>query len=62
MAYPILSKELVIGSTVYSCTFLKEIYWYGSFQVMMYSYGSHHMAKQKQDNQLEPTYSSSVRI
>ena len=28
----------------------------------MYSYGPPHMAKQKQDDQLEPTYSSSVRI
>ena len=28
----------------------------------MYSYGSPHMAKQKQDNQLEHTYSSYVRI
>ena len=28
----------------------------------MYSYGPHHMAKQKQDDQLEHTYSSSVRI
>ena len=28
----------------------------------MYSYGPLHMAKQKQDDQLEPTYSSYVRI
>ena len=28
----------------------------------MYSYGPPHMAEQKQDNQLEPTCSSSVRI
>ena len=28
----------------------------------MYSYGPPHMAKQKQDDQLEPTYSSYVRI
>ena len=28
----------------------------------MFSYGPPHMAKQKQDDQLEPTYSSSVRI
>ena len=28
----------------------------------MYSYGPPHMAKQKQDNQLEQTYSSYVRI
>ena len=29
---------------------------------VMYSYGLLHMAKQKQDNQLEHTYSSYVRI
>ena len=29
---------------------------------VMYSYGPPHMAQQKQDGQLEPTYSSSVRI
>ena len=29
---------------------------------VMYSYGPPHMAKQKQDNQLEHTYSSYVRI
>ena len=29
---------------------------------VMYSYGPPHMAKQKQDNQLEHTYSSFVRI
>ena len=28
----------------------------------MFSYGPCHMAEQKQDDQLEPTYSSSVRI
>ena len=28
----------------------------------MYSYGPPHMAKQKQDDQLEHTYSSNVRI
>ena len=28
----------------------------------MYSYGPFHMIEQKQDDQLEPTYSSSVRI
>ena len=28
----------------------------------MFTYGPPHMAEQKQDNQLEPTYSSSVRI
>ena len=28
----------------------------------MFSYGPRHMAEQKQDDQLEPTYSSSVRI
>ena len=28
----------------------------------MFSYGPLHMAEQKQDDQLEPTYSSSVRI
>ena len=28
----------------------------------MFSYGPPHMAEQKQDDQLEPTYSSSVRI
>ena len=28
----------------------------------MFSYGLPHMAEQKQGNQLEPTYSSSVRI
>ena len=28
----------------------------------MYSYGPPHMAAQKQDDQLEPTYSSSVGI
>ena len=29
---------------------------------VMYSYGPPHMAKQKQDDQLEHTYSSYVRI
>ena len=29
---------------------------------VMYSYGAPHMAKQKQDDQLERTYSSYVRI
>ena len=29
---------------------------------VMYSYGTPHMAKQKQDDQLEHTYSSYVRI
>ena len=29
---------------------------------VMFSYGPPHMAEQKQDDQLEPTYSSSVRI
>ena len=30
--------------------------------LVMYFYGPPHMAEQKQDDQLEPTYSSSVRI
>ena len=34
----------------------------GTSSKVMYSYGSPHMAKQKQDDQLEHTYSSYVRI
>ena len=34
----------------------------GMSSLVMYSYGLLHMAKQKQGNQLESTYSSSVRI
>ena len=34
----------------------------GTSSLVMYSYGPLHMAEQKQGNQLEPTYSSSVRI
>ena len=34
----------------------------GTSSLVRYSYGSLHMAGQKQDDQLEPTYSSSVRI
>ena len=34
----------------------------GTSSSVMYSYASLHMAKQKQGNQLKPTYSSSVRI
>ena len=34
----------------------------GTNSLVMYSYGPLHMAKQKQSDQLEPTYSSSVRI
>ena len=33
----------------------------GTSSLVMYSYGSLHMAKQMQDDQLKPTYSSSVR-
>ena len=35
---------------------------YWKFRLPMYSYGPPHMAKQKQDDQLEHTYSSYVRI
>ena len=34
----------------------------GTSSLVMYSNGPLHMAEQKQGNQLEPTYSSSVRI
>ena len=34
----------------------------GKSSLVMYSYGPLHMAEQKQDDQLKPTYSSSVRI
>ena len=34
----------------------------GTSSKVMYSYGSFHMAEQKQGDQLEPTYSSSVMI
>ena len=34
----------------------------GTSSLVMYSYGPQHMARQKQDDQLEHTYSSSVRI
>ena len=34
----------------------------GTSSQVMYSYGPPHMAEQKQDDKLEPTYSSSVRI
>ena len=34
----------------------------GTSSLVMNSYGPLHMAKQKQGNQLEPSYSSSVRI
>ena len=34
----------------------------GTSSQVMYSYGPPHMAKQKQDDQLEHTYSSYVRI
>ena len=34
----------------------------GMSSLMMYSYGPLHKAKQKQGDQLKPTYSSSVRI
>ena len=34
----------------------------GMTSEVMYSYGSPHMAEQKQDDQLEPTYSTSVKI
>ena len=34
----------------------------GTSSLMMYSYGPLHMAEEKQGDQLEPTYSSSVRI
>ena len=34
----------------------------GTSSLVRYSYGSLHMAEQKQSDQLEPTYSSSVRI
>ena len=34
----------------------------GTNSLMMYSYGPLHMAEQKQDDQLEHTYSSYVRI
>ena len=34
----------------------------GMSSLVMYSSGRLHMAKQKQGDQLEPTYSSSVRI
>ena len=33
-----------------------------TISLVMYSYGPPHMAEQKQDDQLEPTYNSSVRI
>ena len=36
--------------------------WRSKDELMMYSYGPPHMAKQKQDDQLEHTYSSYVRI
>ena len=34
----------------------------GTSSYVMYSYGPPHMAEQKQDDQLEHTYSSYVRI
>ena len=34
----------------------------GTSSLVMYSYGPSHMAEQKQGDQLEPTYSRSVRI
>ena len=34
----------------------------GTSSLVMFSYGPPHMAEQKQEDQLEPTYSSSVRI
>ena len=34
----------------------------GMSSYVMFSYGLPHMAEQKQDDQLEPTYNSSVRI
>ena len=34
----------------------------GTSSLVMYSYGPPHIAKQKQDDQLEHTYSSYVRI
>ena len=34
----------------------------GTSSQVMFSFGLPHMAEQKQDDQLEPTYSSSVRI
>ena len=34
----------------------------GTSSLVMYSYGPPHMAKQKQDGQLEHTYNSYVRI
>ena len=34
----------------------------GTSSQVMYSYGPPHMVEQKQDNQLEPTYSSYVMI
>ena len=34
----------------------------GTSSLVMYSYGPLHMAEQKQGDQLEPTYSISVRI
>ena len=38
------------------------IYIYIYVYIYIYIYGPPHMAEKKQDNQLEPTYSSSVRI
>ena len=37
-------------------------YWRSRDELMIYSGGPHHMDEQKQDDQLEPTYSSSVPI
>ena len=34
----------------------------GTSSLVMYSYGPLHMAEQRQDDQLEPTYSGSVPI
>ena len=34
----------------------------GMSSEVMFSYGPPHMAEQRQDDRLEPTYSSSVRI
>ena len=34
----------------------------GTSSLVIYSYGSLHMAEQKQGDQLEPTYSTSVRM
>ena len=54
---PPITKTIQVRRTRHA-----EHSWRSKDSSVMYSYGPLHMAKQKQDNQLEHTYSSYVRI